>query len=64
MLKLNTVSLETEAFWAKTLMGCDNPLKIDYEKLEASKESCPHIEYDQARYLGRYLVPITSIQTY
>tara|TARA_R100000329_G_C7596335_1_gene211481 strand:+ start:138 stop:1307 length:1170 start_codon:yes stop_codon:yes gene_type:complete len=57
MLKLNTVSLETEAFWAKTLMGCDNPLEIDNEKLEASKESCPHIEYDHARYLGRYLVP-------
>ena len=57
MTILHTVSLETEAFWAKMLLDCDNPLGINNDMLEESKETCPPVEYENARYLGRYLVP-------
>ena len=52
MAILHTVSLETEAFWAKMLLDCDNPLGINNDMLEESKETCPPVEYENARYLG------------
>ena len=51
------VSAETISFWDKLLATCDNPLGLDEDLLEKSKEVCPHREYEKATYRGRYLVP-------
>lgn len=56
-METKTVSVETESMWAKMLTKCSNPLGLTQEMVEASKEACPPIEYKNAKYLGRYLVP-------
>ena len=51
------VPAATESFWDKLLATCANPLGLDQDLLEKSKEACPHKEYENATYRGRFLVP-------
>ena len=57
MQKTKTVPVDTEGFWAKSSIKCANPLGMTQDMVEASKKTCPHIEYKNAEYIGRYLIP-------
>jgi len=57
MQKTKTVPVDTEGFWAKSSIKCVNPLGMTQDMVEASKTTCPHIEYKNAEYIGRYLIP-------
>ena len=57
MQKTKTVPVDTEGFWAKSSIKCANPLGMTQDMVEASKTTCPHIEYKNAEYIGRYLIP-------
>ena len=53
----NSPSVDAESMWAKMLTKCSNPLGLTQDMVEASKEACPPIEYKNAKYLDRCLVP-------
>ena len=51
------VPAATISFWDKLLATCANPLGLDEDLLEKSKEVCPPRVYENATYRGRFLVP-------
>ena len=57
MQKTKTVPVDTEGFWAKSSIKCVNPLGMTQDMVEASKEARKPIEYKNAEYIGRYLIP-------
>ena len=57
MQTIKPVSVPTTLFWDKLLATCANPLGLDENLLEKSKEACKPREYENATYMGRHLVP-------
>ena len=53
------VPFEIETFWSSSVTKPKdkNPLNIGWKTLDESKKNCTYTVYDNATYLGRYLVP-------
>ena len=58
----NCVPLQTVAEWDRIRNGQLNPLNLDQSVLEVSSKLAPPKKFKGGRYLGRYLVPLTSIR--
>lgn len=57
MTTKNYIPLEVQLVWDKIAQTCSNPLGLTQETVDESLKTAPHVEYEGATYLGRYLIP-------